>query len=247
MTMLGLVVAAGLVMGLIAFRMTGGSARVATAAVGAKAIGGDPRCAAPVRCRRGSRCAARERRRKPPTPNRRTANRSRRQGAARNAGSGSGDAPGTTAEPSPPPAAAASSEAPTQRRPAQRRAAAISVRPAVKRGWIVAIAGLTGAIAIGLIVGVAASLPSDQPEARRIADRRRNPDQDRAHAATPSPTAAPCPSRASRPAPCPSARPRHAPRPRRRTAPPDPDAGDGHHDQFLVTARHCDNLQQLRH
>lgn len=39
MTMLGLVVAAGLVMGLITFRMTGGSAPVATAAVGNSAVG----------------------------------------------------------------------------------------------------------------------------------------------------------------------------------------------------------------
>lgn len=45
MAMVGLVVAAGLVMGLIAFRMTGGSPAVETAA--AKAIGGDPNAPRP--------------------------------------------------------------------------------------------------------------------------------------------------------------------------------------------------------
>lgn len=42
MMMLGLVVAAGLVMGLIAFRVSGGSAATATAASANKQIGGDP-------------------------------------------------------------------------------------------------------------------------------------------------------------------------------------------------------------
>lgn len=45
MTVLGLVIAAGLVMGLIAFRMTAGNAPVATAAVGATATGGNPSAA----------------------------------------------------------------------------------------------------------------------------------------------------------------------------------------------------------
>lgn len=46
MAVLGLVVAAGLVMGLIAFRMTGGQASVA-AAVGVRPMGGDPNAPRP--------------------------------------------------------------------------------------------------------------------------------------------------------------------------------------------------------
>ena len=47
MIVLGLVVAAGLVMGLIAFRMTAGGAPAATAAARVKAIGGDPNAPRP--------------------------------------------------------------------------------------------------------------------------------------------------------------------------------------------------------
>jgi len=102
MTMLGLVVAAGLVMGLIAFRMTGGAAGVATASVGAKAIGGDPNAPRPS----AADAVVDPQPETPPLAPDTESQNGEPTPPAKDApemqGPGTGDLPGTAAEPAPP-------------------------------------------------------------------------------------------------------------------------------------------------